>query len=106
MHRIVGSTVLVAGWLFWKYGRGWVRETLAIPRAAWLLALSGTLIAFNWGLYIGAVNAGHVLETRLAYFIKPLLTVVLGVLVLRERLRADRKGVGEGRGGAVSGKLG
>src|SRR3546814_1536572 len=69
MHRIVWSTVLVAGWLFWKYGRGWVRATLAIPRAAWMLALSGTLIAFNWGLYIWAVNAGHVVETSVGYFI-------------------------------------
>ena len=49
-HRIVWSTVLVVGWLSWKYGRGWLRETLAMPRAAWLLAISGTLIAFNWGL--------------------------------------------------------
>src|SRR5690606_14922105 len=88
MHRIVWSTVLVAGWLLWKYGRGWVRETLAIPRAAWMLALSGALIAFNWGLYIWAVNAGHVVETSLGYFINPLLNVVLGVVVLRERLTA------------------
>ena len=86
MHRIVWSTVLVAGWLLWKYGRGWVRETLAIPRAAWMLALSGALIAFNWGLYIWAVNAGHVVETSLGYFINPLLNVLIGVLVLRERL--------------------
>src|SRR3546814_6083072 len=50
--------------------------------------LSGTLIAFNWGLYIWAVNAGHVVETSLGYFINPLLNVVLGVLVLRERLSA------------------
>ena len=85
-HRIVWSTVLVAGWLFWKYGRGWLRETLAMPRAAWMLAISGTLIAFNWGLYIWAVNAGHVVETSLGYFINPLLNVVLGVFVLRERL--------------------
>ena len=85
-HRIVWSTVLVAGWLTWKYGRGWLRETLALPRAAWMLAISGTLIAFNWGLYIWAVNAGHVGETSLGYFINPLLNVVLGVMVLRERL--------------------
>ena len=85
-HRIVWSTVLVAGWLFWKYGRGWLRETLAMPRAAWMLAISGTLIAFNWGLYIWVVNAGHVVETSLGYFINPLLNVVLGVFVLRERL--------------------
>ena len=86
MHRIVWSTVLVAGWLGWKYGRGWIRQTLAIPRAAWMLALSGVLIAFNWGLYIWAVNAGHVVETSLGYFINPLINIVLGVVLLRERL--------------------
>jgi chloramphenicol-sensitive protein RarD len=85
-HRIVWSTVLVVGWLLWKYGRGWLRETLALPRAAWMLAISGTLIAFNWGLYIWAVNAGHVVETSLGYFINPLLNVVLGVVLLHERL--------------------
>src|SRR5690606_35310522 len=68
MHRIVWSTVLVAGWLGWRYGRGWIRQTLALPRAPWMLAISGALIAFNWGLYIWAVNAGHVVETSLGYF--------------------------------------
>ena len=86
MHRIVWSTVLVCGFLLWKYGRGWLRETLAIPRARWALALSGALIAFNWGLYIWAVNAGHVVETSLGYFINPLINVVLGVVLLGERL--------------------
>ena len=85
-HRVVWSALLVAGWLLWRYGRGWLRETLALPHARWALALSGTFIAFNWGLYIWAVNAGHVVETSLGYFINPLLNVVLGVLVLRERL--------------------
>ena len=85
-HRVVWSALLVCGWLFYKYGRGWLRETLARPRAAPLLALSGVLIAFNWGLYIWAVNAGHVVESALGYFINPLFSVMLGVLVLRERL--------------------
>ncbi|MCL1634849.1 EamA family transporter RarD [Luteimonas sp. SX5] len=87
-HRIVWSTVLVIGWLCWKQGLQWWRQAVAKPRVAWLLALSGTLIAFNWGLYIWAVNAGHVVETSLGYFINPLLNVVLGVLLLRERLTA------------------
>jgi len=86
VHRIVWSTLLVCGWLAFRYGRGWLRETLAQPRAAWMLALSGTLIAFNWSLYIWAVNAGHVVETSLGYFINPLLNVVLGVVLLHERL--------------------
>ena len=85
-HRIVWSTLLVVGWLTWRYGRTWLRETLQQPRAIWMLALSGMFIAFNWGLYIWAVNAGHVVETSLGYFINPLLNVVLGVALLGERL--------------------
>ena len=85
-HRVVWSALLVSAWLGFKYGRGWLRETLARPRAASMLAISGVLIAFNWGLYIWAVNAGHVVESALGYFINPLFNVILGVVVLRERL--------------------
>ncbi len=84
-HRIVWSALMVVGWLCWQQ-RGWLREALVRPRVAWMLALSGLLIGFNWGLYIWAVNAGHVVETSLGYFINPLLNVVIGVLFLRERL--------------------
>jgi chloramphenicol-sensitive protein RarD len=85
-HRVVWSTLLVVAWLLWKSGRGWLRAALARPRAAWMLALSGALIGFNWSLYIWAVNAGHVVESSLGYFINPLLNVVLGVVFLHERL--------------------
>ena len=86
LHRVLWGALLVAGWLWLVRGRGWLRATLRQPRAAWLLAISGTLIAFNWGLYIWAVNAGHVIESSLGYFINPLLNVLIGVLLLRERL--------------------
>lgn len=86
LHRVLWSALLVAGWLFLTRGRSWLRIALAQPRAAWLLAISGTLIAFNWGLYIWAVNAGHVIEASLGYFINPLLNVLIGVLLLGERL--------------------
>ena len=86
VHRIVWSALLVVAWLVWKQGPGWLRAALAKPRVVWMLALSGMLIAFNWGLYIWAVNAGHVIETSLGYFINPLLNVVIGTLFLRERL--------------------
>lgn len=86
LHRIVWSAVLVAAWLGYRYGRRWLGQTLALPHARWALALTGLLIAFNWGLYIWAVNAGHVVESSLGYFINPILNVVLGVIVLRERL--------------------
>jgi chloramphenicol-sensitive protein RarD len=88
LHRIVWSALFVGVFLFWRDGRHWLRDTLAgQPRLAAMLALSGVLIAFNWGLYIWAVNAGHVVETALGYFVNPLLNVVIGVLFLRERLR-------------------
>ena len=87
LHRVVWGAAFVCAWLLWKHGRGWLRATLRLPRAAPMLALSGVLIAFNWGLYIWAVNAGHVIETSLGYFINPLLNVLIGVLLLRERLR-------------------
>ena len=88
LHRIAWSAVFVCGWLFWSRGTGWMREVLAQPRLAAMLACSGVLIAFNWGLYIWAVNAGHVVETALGYFVNPLLSVLIGVAFLRERLDA------------------
>lgn len=87
LHRIVWSAVLVVGWLCWTQGARWFRDAVARPRVAWMLAASGVLIAFNWSLYIWAVNAGHVIESSLGYFINPLLNVLIGVLFLRERLR-------------------
>lgn len=86
-HRVVWSALLVAAWLWWTQGRGWFAKVLAQPRLARLLALSGLCIGVNWGLYIWAVNAGHVVETSLGYFINPLLNVVIGTLFLREHLR-------------------
>ncbi|MGN7917535.1 EamA family transporter RarD [Lysobacter sp. 22409] len=86
-HRVVWSTLLVAAWLGWTLGRHWLREVLRQPRKAAMLGVSGALIAFNWGLYIWAVNAGHVIETSLGYFIGPLVSVMLGVVFLGERLR-------------------
>jgi len=86
-HRVVWSALLVVGWLLLRDGLGWLRRLVAQPGALPALALSAVLIAFNWGLYIWAVNAGHVVETSLGYFINPLVNVLLGVLVLHERLR-------------------
>ncbi len=85
-HRVLWCAVLVALWLLWSQGRGWFKAILAQPRLAAMLTLSGLCIGLNWGLYIWAVNAGHVVESSLGYFINPLLNVVIGTLFLRERL--------------------
>jgi chloramphenicol-sensitive protein RarD len=85
-HRIAWCFVFVAGYLAVARGIAWWRPLLAQPLLLRLLATSAVLISLNWWLYIWAVNAGHVVETSLGYFINPLLNVVLGVLLLRERL--------------------
>jgi len=59
-------------------------------RVVLLAAASATLLAFNWLVFIWAVNNGRVLEASLGYFLNPLVSVVLGVTVLRERLRANQ----------------
>lgn len=86
-HRIVWSAVLLCVLLCARQGLQWLRTILASPRTFWLLGSASLLIGANWSLYIWAVNAGHVVETSLGYFINPLLSVLLGVLVLGERLR-------------------
>lgn len=56
-------------------------------RLLWLTALAGVLIYINWQVFILGALSGHVIETSLGYFINPIVTVMLGVLVLHERLR-------------------
>jgi chloramphenicol-sensitive protein RarD len=86
-HRIVWSLVTM-GVLVLVAGRtATFRRVVADRRVALLLALAAVLITVNWATYIWGVNNGHVVETALGYFINPLVTVLLGVLVLGERLR-------------------
>jgi chloramphenicol-sensitive protein RarD len=86
-HRIVWCAGFVCVWLLWRDGASWLVRALRQPRAAWMLLISSLLISANWGLYIWAVNSGHVVESSLGYFINPLVNVVIGVLLLGERLR-------------------
>lgn len=86
-HRIIWSAVLVIGGLLWVSRLDWWHAVAAQPRRLAILAVSSVAIAFNWGLYIWAINAGHVIESSLGYFINPLVSVLLGVVVMKERLR-------------------
>ncbi|GAA1334237.1 EamA family transporter RarD [Saccharothrix algeriensis] len=84
-HRIAWS-LLVMLLITAVLGRWAGLRTLS--RRGWLMvAAASVLIAVNWGVYIHAVNTGHVVEGALGYFMNPLVSVLLGVLVLRERLR-------------------
>jgi chloramphenicol-sensitive protein RarD len=83
-HRIAWSFVFIAILLAGTIGFGWLRHIER--RRLLLLTLAAVLVTVNWGTYIHGVNSEQVVETSLGYFINPLVTVALGVLVLRERL--------------------
>lgn len=86
-HRMVWSLVVVALILLVLRRWAWVAELVGQPRRLGLVALAAAAISMNWGLYIWGVNTGHVVECSLGYFINPLVTIALGVVVLHERLR-------------------
>lgn len=86
-HRIVWSVVFVA--LMLVVIRHWrpVADLARRPRTLAGISLAAVLVGGNWFTYIYGVNSDHVVETSLGYFINPLVTVLLGVFVLHERLR-------------------
>ena len=86
-HRIVWSCVLLCGMLL--LSRQWreFRAAIAQPRVLGIYFVAALLIGLNWYVYVWAVNAGFIVETSLGYFINPLVSVALGVVFLRERLR-------------------
>jgi len=80
---------LVTMLLVLSFGPGFA-DLLAVlrdRRQVALLAVAAALVTANWGVYVYGVNVGRVVETSLGYFVNPLLTIVLGVVFLRERLR-------------------
>src|SRR5207247_5348797 len=89
-HRILWSCVFLLA-LMAATGR-WseLRAAARSPRVVGLYAAAAMAIAINWSIYIWAVNAGFVVQSALGYFINPLLSVVLGVALLGERLRAGQ----------------
>ena len=86
LHRSAWSLLFVLGLLAVLRRFGWLRTLAARPRQLLPFALSALLLSCNWLLYVYAVQNGHVVEASLGYFINPIINVLLGVLVLKERL--------------------
>jgi chloramphenicol-sensitive protein RarD len=86
-HRIVWSLILLIGILIWQKKGKDLRPAFANGRSVALNLLSSVLLATNWTIYVWAVNAGHILESSLGYFLTPLGNVAMGYLLLHERLR-------------------
>lgn len=87
LHRIAWSLLVCLAVVAATRAWGELRTVLATPRSILLLAGAAVVLTINWGVYIYAVNSGHVIEASLGYYINPLVTVLMGVVVLRERLR-------------------
>ena len=80
---LVFVSILITATRMWSQ----VRNALVVPRTRWLLLGTSALITLNWTGYIWAVLTGKVLEASLGYFINPLVSVLLGVALLSEKLR-------------------
>jgi chloramphenicol-sensitive protein RarD len=89
-HRIIWSCamliVLVAASHDWEP----LLQAARSPRVLAIYTAAAVAVAINWFVYVWAVNAGFIVQTALGYFINPLVSVVLAVLVFRERLRAGQ----------------
>ena len=85
-HRIIWSLLFLAAlvglWRRWPE----VRRAMSSLKVVGILFVTAALIAANWLIYVWAVVNGHVLEASLGYYLNPLFNVLLGVLLLRERL--------------------
>ncbi|MGY1615113.1 EamA family transporter RarD [Geodermatophilus sp. SYSU D00691] len=87
-HRVLWSLVFIALLLTVVRRWGLVRAAVRDRRTMLVLAGAAVLIAVNWLVFVHGVNSGHVVETSLGYFINPLVSVLLGVVVFGERLRS------------------
>ena len=87
LHRVVWTLLVCLVALALLGGWRRVRDVARSARRMAVLAVAAVVIAVNWGVYIYGVNSGQVVQAALGYFINPVVTVLIGVLVLRERLR-------------------
>jgi chloramphenicol-sensitive protein RarD len=86
-HRIVWTLLFCGAVVAVRRDFGWLRPVFGNPRMLGAVTLAGLLIATNWVIYVAAVVGHHVTEASLGYFLNPIVTVAIGVLVLREKLR-------------------
>ena len=86
-HRMVWSLLVVLLLLAYQGHWSWLRTALRDRRTVLTFTTTAVVLSLNWFVYIWAVNAGHVVEASLGYFINPLVNVLLGRLFLHERLR-------------------
>ena len=90
VHRILWSVVVCLALLALRRNWRWLRDGLRHPAAFRVSLVTALLLAVNWLVYIWAANSGHLVEASLGYFITPLINVLLGTVILHERLRSGQ----------------
>lgn len=90
-HRIIWSCLLMVIIIAFIRQRKTFYQSLLSWRVIGIYGVAALLVGINWLTYVWAVNAGHIVETSLGYFINPLLSVLMGVLFLKEKLRPWQK---------------
>jgi len=85
-HRMLWSLAFLLIVLVLRRQWGWL-ETVRQPRVFWSFVASALLLSANWLVYIWAVKNNHVIEASLGYFINPMVNIMLGYVVLKERMR-------------------
>ncbi|MBZ9795867.1 EamA family transporter RarD [Mesorhizobium sp. ES1-4] len=85
-HRIVWSVPIAAAVLVWAGRTADFKAAVRSPRTIAMAALTAALISVNWGIYVWAIAVDRTVETALGYYINPLVSVVVGALLLGERL--------------------
>ena len=86
-HRMAWSLIFLMVVLAVRRQWKWLPQVLRQPKVVGSFLASAFLLSANWFVYIWAVNNGHVVDASLGYFINPLVNVLLGMLVLKEKLR-------------------
>ncbi|TIT12064.1 MAG: EamA family transporter RarD, partial [Mesorhizobium sp.] len=85
-HRIVWSVPIAAAVLIWAGRTADFKAAIRSPRIISMAALTAALISVNWGIYVWAIAVDRTIETALGYYINPLVSVVVGAMLLGERL--------------------
>jgi chloramphenicol-sensitive protein RarD len=84
-YRIIFSLFFTGIILLLLKNREWLR-LISNPAARWFTIAAAVTVTANWGLYIWAVNNGHTIQASLGYYINPLISIVLGLIFMKERL--------------------
>lgn len=101
-HRVLWSVPIALAVLLAMGRTADLRRALTSPRMLGMAALSAALVSVNWGVYLYAIQSGQVMAAALGYFINPLFSILLGALVLRERLSPAQWGAVALAGAAVA----